>query len=99
VDKIKCERTGRPKIYLPVMKIPVPDASHLDLGGKWEKVKEGKRCVEFELAHGGAASGYFEGIVDIWGPSSAFEKIKYEKLKFGIKSQPSIKETGWCVMS
>lgn len=97
VEKIKPEKRWRPKIYLPVMEIPVPDASCLGLGGNWDKMK-GKQCVEFELAHGGASFGYFEGIVDIWGASSAFEDIKLEEFKFGIKSKPSAKETRWCVM-
>ncbi|KAJ5358682.1 uncharacterized protein N7496_011095 [Penicillium cataractarum] len=98
VDQIRREeRSGL--IYLPVMDIPVPDASRLGLENSWDNVEHGKRCVEIQLADQGENCGYFRGIVDLWGTSNAFEAIGYGEFKFQSKRKSSAKQAGRCVMA
>ncbi|KAJ5263295.1 hypothetical protein N7478_010900 [Penicillium angulare] len=61
----------------------------------------GLRCAAFNLVGGGETTGYFEGIVDLWGLPGAFEDItSYTDFRIcGSKTKPLAEESGRCVMA
>lgn len=75
VDRISAENVGR-HLYCPLNTIPVPDVSIPKLQG-WGEVKEGQRCVHIELSAGSETSGYFKGVVDLWGRPDTFEYLDF----------------------
>ncbi|KAJ5100690.1 hypothetical protein N7456_006742 [Penicillium angulare] len=101
VDEIKVEKMSG-LVYLPVMDIHVPDAPHLNLGEDWGRVESsGLRCAAFELVGGGETSGFFKGIVDLWGVPGSFEDItSYKEFRICGSQTKALAEERWrCVMA
>ena len=79
VDKISTEIVSG-HIYLPLRDIPAPYIPSPEPEG-WNKVKHGLRCVDIQLAPGSENSGYFKGIVELWGEPDAFERFTFPKFQ------------------